>query len=115
MEIVTLVTELLKLNKQKERINATVNSELVESISILLKMINNLLLNTNEDATEISICQKHLQSISEFASSCDQLDFASLAVDIYRIVNICREKKKSYWDNIALSLSRLLSIAGSHG
>ena len=39
VEIVTLVTELLKLNKQKERINGSVNSDLVESISILLKMI----------------------------------------------------------------------------
>lgn len=115
VEIVTLVTELLKLNKQKERINGSVNSGLVESISILLKMINNLLLNTNEDATEISVCQKHLQSINEFASSCDQLDFSSLVVDINRIVNKCREKKKPYWDNIALSLSRLLSIAGSQG
>lgn len=115
VEIVTLVTELLKLNKQKERINNLVNSGLVESISILLKMIDNLLLNTNEEATELSVCQKHLQAIYDFSSTCDYLDFSTLIVDIYRIVDACREKKKNYWDNIAQSLSKLLSLSANRG
>lgn len=115
VEVVELLTELVRLTQKKERISSQVNSSLVESILKLLEMIDNLLLSTKEDSTELRICQQHLQSIIEFARSCQMLDFSSLNVEIYRIVNLCRQKQNPYWDNIALSLSRLLSIAGSQG
>lgn len=76
-------------------------------------MIDNLLLSTKEDSTELRICQQHLQSIIEFARSCQMLDFSSLNVEIYRIVNLCRQKQNLYWDNMANSLLKLSNLSES--
>ena len=113
VEILDLLTELIKLNKQKERNNTQVNISLVESISILLKMIDNLLLSTNANSTELQVCQKHLHSICEFVLSCQIHDFVTIYADMSRVMNSCYDKKNPYWDNIAISISKLLNLADS--